>query len=54
MEEITAVVPRLAPQAEDRVRRGRQQRDAARDSADADALEAIRRRLAVLMDRPVA
>ncbi len=54
MQEIAGVVPRLAPQAEDRVRRGRQRQNAARDSADADTLEAIRRRLAALMDRPVA
>lgn len=54
MQELAGVVPRLAPPAEDRVRRGRERRDAARDLADADALEAIRRRLATLMDRPVA
>ncbi len=54
MREIAGVVPALTPQAWERVERGTSQREAASDGADAEALERTRRRLAMLLDRPVA
>ncbi|TXL73606.1 beta-N-acetylhexosaminidase [Vineibacter terrae] len=54
MREIAGVVPALTPLAWERVERGTSQRAAARDGADAEALERTRRRLAMLLDRPVA
>jgi beta-N-acetylhexosaminidase len=53
MRAIAAAVAPLTPQATARVRRGAERRDRARDDANADALDAMRRRLATLMDRPV-
>jgi len=54
MRGIAAVVPALSPHAQAAVRRGDEQRRAAMDGADPDTLESIRRRLATLLDRPVA
>ncbi len=54
MREIAAVVPALTPAAQARVGRADRQRQDAADGADADTLERMRRRLAALLDRPVA
>ncbi|HJQ59239.1 MAG TPA: glycoside hydrolase family 3 N-terminal domain-containing protein, partial [Vineibacter sp.] len=54
MRPIADVVTPLSTQAMARVRRGTECRDRARDGADAEALDWMRRRLATLMDRPVA
>jgi beta-N-acetylhexosaminidase len=54
MRKIAGVVPALTPRAWARVDRGDRQRQGAIDGADADTLERTRRRLAMLLDRPVA
>ncbi len=54
MRDIAGVVPALTPHAQAAVRRGDEQRRNATDSADAETLECLRRRLATLLDRPVA
>ena len=54
MREIAAVVPALTAVAQARVARADRQRLDAADGADADTLERMRRRLAALLDRPVA
>jgi beta-N-acetylhexosaminidase len=54
MREIAAATKALTPQAQARIGRAGALRAAAADSADAEAIEHMRRRLAVLMDRPVA
>lgn len=54
MREIAAVTPALTGAACERIRRGHRRRDEAADSADAGTLEHMRRRLAVVLDRPVA
>jgi len=54
MREIAAVTPALTPAAQDRVERADRLRRDAADGADGETLERQRRRLAALLDRPVA
>jgi beta-N-acetylhexosaminidase len=54
MKEIAAATPVLTSLAQERVRRGNERRRQSVDAADAAELEYMRRRLAVLLDRPVA